>query len=162
MTVAYVTQLFVHAHHADRGTMKGSATFMATDAGRSQSRRPRQKNDCTVRALALTTGADYDATYDALAEAGRRCSQGFDFRTWAKDGVHNGFRFVWRPFPARRWAWRMNPVTFAMSHPRGRYILRVSKHVFACIDGMLMDTAPVETMRCVYGAWEVVPVGEPS
>lgn len=45
--------------------------YVRCDAGRSASRRPRQKNDCTVRALALARGLTYDEAYDTLKAAGR-------------------------------------------------------------------------------------------
>lgn len=38
--------------------------WVKSDAGRSESRRPRQKNDCTVRALALALELRYDDAYD--------------------------------------------------------------------------------------------------
>ncbi len=136
--------------------------FLATDGGRSRSKRARQKNDCTVRALALAAGVDYDMAYDALAAAGRQVSRGFDFRKWAAKAEFGGYRFQWVPFPARKGEWRMNPVTFAIEHPTGRFILRLSKHVVACVDGVVMDTSSDQgamglEWRCVYGAWRLEP-----
>lgn len=128
------------------------------DAGRSESRRPRQSNDCTVRALATATGADYDDAYDALMRCGRKAARGFNFRNWAKDAEFNGFRFVWCAFPAVKGMWRVNPVTFALTCPEGRFILRTAKHVLACVDGRISDTSRGAEAACVYGAWTAVKV----
>jgi hypothetical protein len=135
--------------------------FIKTDAGRSTSKRPRQSNDCTVRALALAADAEYDTAYDTLAEAGRKCARGFDFRTWAKTAEFNGYRFTWTSFPAVKDKIRETPVTFALAHSQGRFILRCSKHVLVCIDGTVMDVTQYQGVmgleyRCVYAAWHVV------
>lgn len=53
-----------------------SYPWICTDAGRSQSKRPRQSNDCTVRALALALDCPYDQAYDTLKTAGRIASRG--------------------------------------------------------------------------------------
>ena len=129
--------------------------FVPTDGGRAASKRPRQRNDCTVRALALACGVTYDSAYDELAEAGRRCGRGFEFGTWAGTAHFAGRTFRWIGFPAVKGQQRMNPAGFADQHPRGRYILKTAKHVLACVDGMLHDTAAPDPGRCVYGAWAV-------
>lgn len=59
--------------------------WLPSDAGRSASRRARQRNDCTVRALAMVHEMPYDQAYDLLAAAGRKCGKGFQFKTWMKD-----------------------------------------------------------------------------
>lgn len=56
--------------------------WVKSDAGRYGSRRPRQKNDCTVRALALAMGLPYDEAYDRLKEAGRRCGDRCIYSAW--------------------------------------------------------------------------------
>jgi hypothetical protein len=129
-----------------------------TDAGRSSSRRPKQRNDCTVRALATVTGLPYDEVYDAVAKAGRKSARGFDLMGWArKGGTLGGFRFVWESYPATPGYPRVNPVTFALKRRTGRYILRVSKHVVACVDGVVYDDHKLNGHRCVYGALKAVP-----
>lgn len=156
-------ELVCLGQHPVHGRVDWRARFLATDAGRAQSRRPRQSNDCTVRALALATGTDYDDAYDTLAAAGRRCARGFHFRAWAKGATFNGFSFEWAAFPAVKGDWRMNPVRFAIAHPEGRFILKTAKHVLAVVDGVIMDSTPRQgpmglEWRCVYGAWRAVPV----
>ncbi len=125
--------------------------YVRCDAGRSASRRPRQKNDCTVRALALSRGLPYDDAYDLLKEAGRGCGERFDLGRWL-DGQ------VWATkisFPAIKGEPRMNPVEFRRRYPVGTYVCRVAKHVFTVIDGVVMDDKPVRGDRCIYTAWQI-------
>ena len=125
--------------------------WQSTDAGRSTSNRPRQKNDCTVRALALTRGLSYDTAYDVLANAGRQCSKGFhigdwlDLQPWATK----------LSFPAVKGQSRMNPVAFASQFPAGRYICRTAKHVYAVIDGVSLDIYRSRPNRCIYTAGRI-------
>ncbi len=125
--------------------------YHPTDAGRAASRRPRQRDDCTVRALALARGLSYDIAYDMLTEAGRKCARRFDMATWlnSQDWAHK------ISFPAIKGERRMNPATFCTRFQRGIYICRVAKHVFTIIDGVLHDNFPVRPDRCIYTAWEV-------
>jgi hypothetical protein len=130
--------------------------FVQSDAGRSLSKRPKQKNDCTVRAVVEATGIAYDAAYDILKEAGRKCSTGFHFKDWAATNPLEGFVFKWKPFQAVKGERRMNPVKFCETHPTGTYILKTAKHVFAVKNGKIYDTFCEHDERCVYGCWEVV------
>ena len=50
---------------------------------------------------------------------------------------------------------RMTPLSFSITYPRGRYIIRVSKHVAAVVDGVIRDDYPINPARFVYGAWKV-------
>lgn len=127
-----------------------------SDAGRATSRRPKQKNDCTVRALALAVEIPYDEAYDLLAAAGRKCTKGFDFKTWAKTATVNERTFRWIPFQAVKGSMRMNPASFCDLRPVGRYVIRTAKHVSTVIDGVLHDISPERPDRCIYGAWEVL------
>jgi hypothetical protein len=83
--------------------------FVFDDGGRSQSKRPKQKNDCTVRALAIACEITYDEAYEMLAAAGRSCSRGFaPFSRWAQKEPG----LEWTPFPAVKGRRRMNPTKF--------------------------------------------------
>lgn len=125
--------------------------YVRSDAGRSASRRRRQKNDCTVRALALARGTAYDDAYDTLKSAGRGCGGRFDLGRWLGDQT-------WAtkiPFPAVKGQPRMNPVEFRRRYPVGTFIVRVAKHVFVVRDGVAIDDTPVRADRCVYTAWKI-------
>ena len=125
--------------------------WVNSDGGRSISKRPAQKNDCTVRALAIARNLPYDDAYDILKEAGRKCSRGFDFVGWMSEQS-------WATklaFPAVKGQRRMSPAQFCRDYPIGHYILRVSKHVIAVKDGVIFDTFENRPDRCVYSAWSI-------
>lgn len=133
-----------------------SYPFVYSDGGRSNSKRPKQQNDCTVRAVALAFEVPYDRAYDMLKSAGRKSHQGFYFNEWAEETVVNGRRLKWRPFQAVKGQKRMNPVRFSQEFAKGRWIVRTAGHVFAFIDGVGYDDTKERDSRCIYGAWEVV------
>lgn len=127
-----------------------------TDGGRSESPWPKARNDCTVRALAITCDIPYREAYIGLREAGRVGGQGFHMRPWAAQAVVNDRRFVWRAFQAVRGEPRMNPPTFSREYDKGVWIVKTAKHVIAVIDGVFYDTFDAYPERCIYGAWEVI------
>ena len=108
-----------------------SAPFSFNDGGRQSSKRPRQKNDCTVRAIAIACSIPYDSAYDLLKANGRR------ERT---------------AFPAIKGYLRMYPGDFCKLFPRGRWIIKTAKHVSAVVDGTIHDTFRPDPFRCAYGA----------
>lgn len=133
--------------------------FEPNDGGRSKSLRPKEQRDCTVRCVAIAFGMTYDLAYDILAAAGRRENKGLAFRKWlGKRKTFNRFRITWESFPAEKGQRRMNPVTFAKTFKRGRFICRTAKHVYAVLDGVVQDTHPEYDERCIYGAYRLTPV----
>lgn len=126
-----------------------SYNLVQTDSGRSVSRRPKQSNDCTVRALANVFDMDYDDAYDYLAAAGRKCSRGFHFKTLEHP------KLKWEAYQAIKGQSRKTISDFCKEHPEGKWIIRVSKHVAAVIDGVVYDTFESNPTKCVYGAWKV-------
>lgn len=128
--------------------------FCQDDAGRGQSRRPKQSNDCTVRAVAKAGGFEYDMVYDLFMKSGRKAGRGFDLKSWAKKGVICGRKLVWSPLQAVKGQPRMNIAKFTETHKTGTYILRVTKHVLAVIDGVVYDTFESRPDKCVYGYWQ--------
>lgn len=49
----------------------------------------------------------------------------------------------------------MNPATFVSRFPRGRFICQAARHVFAVVDGVVIDEFENRADRCIYGAWEI-------
>lgn len=129
-----------------------SYPFVKTDAGRSESRRPKQKSDCTVRALVHVLDQPYDEVYDLLMRNGRTSHRGFDIKKFLAQDAS----FEWISFPAERGKPRMNPPEFSRRYPVGRYIVRTAGHVHAVIDGVHHDTHITYDARCIYGAWRLV------
>lgn len=130
--------------------------FVWSDGGRAVSRRPKQSNDCTVRAVAIALNMSYDHAYDLLAGAGRKCWSGFDVVGWlaAQDWAEK------IPFPAEKGRRRMNPAEFSKRFASGRYICRVAKHVFAVVDGVIHDSNEQRPDRCIYTAWRIKGLAE--
>ena len=135
-----------------------SYPFLRTDAGRSQSKRPKQKNDCTVRALALTFDLSYDDAYDLLHQNGRRSGRPFPFPAWIQHAPL-GQSLLWHSFPAVKGELRMRIATFCRLHPAGSWILLKSKHIFAVHNGVVLDEDAPRDNCCIYGAWEVIQSG---
>lgn len=130
--------------------------MLCHDGGRKESKRSKQRNDCTVRALAIATGIPYDEAYDLLAAAGRKSGSGFNIKKWAPTASVNNFGFKWIAFPAVSGQRRMNPMTFCKQYSTRTYIARVAKHVFAVIDGVIYDTHEPRADCCIYGVWEII------
>ena len=127
------------------------------DGGRAASKRPKQRNDCAVRALAIACRHSYDYVYDICAANGRKSGQGFNLKRMIDEhsGVILGLRLTWISFPAQRGIERMNVLTFCRMFEVGRFIVRVSGHYFAVVDGIAQDDGVTYDRRCVYGVWQV-------
>jgi len=128
--------------------------YIKCDSGRSQSKRPKQKNDCTVRALALATGKEYDDVYDELARQGRKCNKGFKNKEMfnRKDFEVFGVKFRWESYKAVKNERRLNSDTW---NKTGEFIVRTAKHTAYVKDNLLYDTFPMID-RCIYGSWEII------
>lgn len=125
--------------------------MIKSDAGRSNSKRAKQSNDCTVRALALARNMAYDDVYDMLADLGRKCGKGWNIVEYLN-------QVPWAEkiaFPAVKGQPRMNPATFCKQYSTGTYICRVSKHVFTVMDGVVYDINENRPNRCIYTAWRI-------
>lgn len=136
--------------NADTGCLP---VFVDSDGGRAVSKRSRQRNDCTVRALALTTVVPYDEAYDRLMAAGRKSSRSFAITRWLpKSGI--GFTKV--SYPAVKGQRRMTLGEFALGDgSEGRWIACCAKHVIAVIDGAIHDDGKPRYDACVYSAFRM-------
>lgn len=95
--------------------------------------------DCAIRALALSTDVEWIKAYDFLVAKGRRDfstpnDMGF-MRQWYVEGGAK-----WTACKTEKGKKRMTALQFAETHPQGRYIIQISNHVCACVDGVIKDT----------------------
>ena len=94
--------------------------------------------DCCIRALANSIGCEWIDAFDYLAVRARRdlaiMNDGLFFRQWLTEGGA-----VWTPETPRTGHKRMTVLQFAEKHPTGRYIVRVSHHEAAVVDGVIRD-----------------------
>ncbi len=131
-----------------------------TDAGRVKSGFADENNDCTVRALAKAGNMGYAEAHKIMAEEERKPGHpasvfngivnaneknllNYKHVELAKhERVYNGAPgYVGinnRPILVHRLV-GPNIKQFVERYPRGRYILRIKKHVFAVIDGVMYD-----------------------
>lgn len=128
--------------------------FVADDGGRSASKRPKQRNDCVVRAIAIASERPYDEVYDELAAAGRQCGRGTAKNVWQVLLSDRGERIA---FPAVAGQARMKPAEFCRRFPSGRWVIQMAGHVAAVVDGVVHDDFQPRETACVYAAWCVAP-----
>ncbi|HKX46137.1 MAG TPA: hypothetical protein VJP77_05505 [Planctomycetota bacterium] len=142
------------------------------DGGRKAAGFRGEAGDCACRALAIAWGKPYREVYDRLNEFIKdrepyyRGKVGFAHATGrgssSRTGVHKRTFDEFLDNIDAPWTPCMKIGTGCRVHVRtgdlpatGRYILRLSKHFAAWIDGVLHDTydSSREGTRCVYGYW---------
>lgn len=132
-----------------------TGAFSVSDAGRYSW----EHNDCAVRAMADATGKPYAECHALLKAAGRKDRSGTYEATVTKAlGV---------PFTRtgrRAWGYRAKdtrPTAAKLMRelPKGNYIVFVTGHFFALVDGVHLDMADslYRPRSRVHGYWEVKP-----
>lgn len=134
--------------------------FKYDDGGRANAGFKGSTGDCVVRAIAIATGLPYLKVYDEINElAQRERPRKGRKRSNSRTGV--GRKTYHRYLIALGWQWvpTMKIGQGCKVHlredelPKGRLVVRVSKHVLAVIDGVVHDTYEDsrDGTRCVYG-----------
>lgn len=117
---------------------------------------PQQKlvRDCVKRSLTLLTERPYEQVSKELNDLKKetKCKKFNSNKNW-KIYVQ---RLGWEKFyyPSEKGKPRMNGERFCISHPKGKFLLRMAHHLTAVIDGVIYDTWDC-SQKCVYNAWEV-------
>lgn len=95
----------------------------------------KRANDCTVRAISKATGKSWDEVYLGMCIEGYLCKMmPSENLVWGNYLESIGYeRSV---IPNRHYTVK----DFAKDHPQGTYILAISGHVVACVDGHYYDT----------------------
>ena len=106
--------------------------------------------DCTVRAIAKVLAQDWEKTYAEI------CLQGYIMhdmpsanRVWGAYLKSKGFKRYLMPDEKDDYTVK----DFCKDHPKGRYILAISGHVVAVVDGFYYDTWDSGDETPVY-CWE--------
>lgn len=127
----------------------------------------RERNDCTVKALATLFGCTYGVAHRALAKHGRQRGCGATWRTieLAKRDLEGRFEVTIKtygephmlPSSAKRFGHRVVTINqFMKEHTRGTYLLSMRGHVATLKDGVLYDwTADTAKRRQVSGYLKV-------
>lgn len=110
-----------------------------------------ERNDCTVRALAIATNCPYHDCYMLLANFGRKPNKGTNIRKFFKNN-RSVFGHAFNKLKFRK------PITlnkFVKKYPIGTYYVRISRHVFVVKDGVAIDMERPKTYCRITDAWEV-------
>jgi len=146
---------------------KTSCWWSYNDGGRASSGYKGHTGDCVVRAIAIATMQPYKTVYDELFAMQKEKALNGEIKGMGKHSKHysvrNGVhRSVYQPYLEERgWKWvpTMGIGTGCKVHlnaeelPSGRIIVRLSKHIAAVSDGIILDTYDCTRggKRCVYG-----------
>jgi hypothetical protein len=110
-----------------------------------------EKNDCTVRALAIATETPYIKAYAKLATAGRKRNRGFHICKILKSGtVH--FNHVFKKLKFRK---AITLQKFIQKYPTGTFYVQKYAHVFVIRDSVVLDTYRPGPYTRITKAWEV-------
>jgi hypothetical protein len=127
--------------------------FSLTDAGRFSW----ERNDCSVRAMAAATGRSYDACHATLKDAGREdlggCRAAVLSQALALPFVTTGREAQARGFPDTR----PTAAKFIRENPTGTYIVFVTGHFFALVNGVQLDMGMglYKPRRRCWGYWKI-------
>jgi hypothetical protein len=134
--------------------------FVEDDGGRAAAGFKGLAGDCVTRSIAIATEQDYRKVYDELNWlATKERPRNGKSRSSARDGVHRSTYH--RYMLALGWDWV--PTMFIGSGckvhlrkkelPKGRLVVRVSKHITAVINGVIHDMHDPsrDETRAVYG-----------
>ena len=119
----------------------------------AESGRRNETNDCSVRALAVVTGEDYEAAHRALQAEGRRHRKGSTMPAIAKAAKRLGYTMIRgnrRDYAAKT----IRTADRDRNLRRGAFMLEVRGHVAGMIDGQIVDWTDGRLHR-IKAVWEV-------
>ena len=122
--------------------------YKKTDGGRTKEGFGTEVRDCGVRALACAAKISYSDAHDLAIYSGRKNRRRFNADQLYDDlGYQQVFTCNYRD---------KKPITVKTAiekYPKGRYILRISRHVFAVINGRIHDKTPIGLKARVLNIW---------
>lgn len=110
--------------------------------------------DCLKRALCLLEDQEYNEVSKKLNNLKKEngCKKYNEDRNFKEYMKRTGWEYI--SFPAEKGKPRMNGEKFCDQFPKGKFLLNMSHHVTAVVDGVIYDTFDC-SHKCVYCAWEV-------
>lgn len=139
-------------HNKIKTKRKGSVKLQTviTDGGAWDAEIFTERNDCTVRAVAIATGKPYDKIHAELEWRGRRPGQGFRL---TEDGhlEELGFKRFHIPRPQ---GVKPRLATVVPHVQKGHFIIATKAHVFAIIDGVAFDKTASSLSKPVFSVWQ--------
>ena len=137
--------------------------FKYNDGGRAEAGYKGTANDCVTRAIAIVTGIPYQQIYDNINELSENERIGKSKRgiSNARTGAYkqtskkliSSLGLVWYPTMTIGSGCKVH--LKADELPKGKIIVKLSKHLCAVVDGVINDTHDPsrDETRCVYGYW---------
>lgn len=140
-----------------------------TDAGRLRDGFRTERNDCTVRALAIAANVQYREAHEYMRTSGRLLGRGGNMNLALThpqgEVIRVGLYKIVRLSPSeysaevqkhkeyfpRQLYWTVNQ--FIAAHPRGRFVLTIPSHAFALINGVIHDRYRMTGRARIDGAW---------
>lgn len=119
-----------------------------------------ERNDCTVKAVALTAKVDYAVAHKALSKAGRRKGSGAyrHQQVIALEAI--GAKRVVLETPMQPNGSRYTTKTITKALPgKGNFYVFTARHALAVIDGVVEDWSATRAKR-VTEVWEIIPAGK--
>ena len=112
--------------------------------------------DCQVRALSKVLGLTWLQTFDLTIPICRELQTYtiFDCDLNKTKTAMSKFGFVYTGVSNKKGSKRPTVKSFALSHPKGKYILSVAHHAVAVIDGVYYDTWDCG-YKSLYGWYEL-------
>ena len=110
-----------------------------------------ERNDCTVRALAISTNSSYMKAYMILCYAGRKRNRGFYIENFFK----NNKCCLGHSFTKLKFRKSITLQRFIKTYPKGTYYVRKRGHVFVVKDGVVFDDSKPGKYTKIIMAWEV-------
>lgn len=151
---------------SEMGTKKGidyrhAQKFMNNDGGRKDTGFKGNTGDCVTRAIAIATGKPYKEIYDRLnvlsesERIGKRKKSISNSRTGVYRTTYQKYleSIGWKWIPTMQIGQGCKVHLRSDELPKGRLIVKVSKHLTCVIDGVINDAFDCSRQgtRCVYG-----------
>jgi hypothetical protein len=126
----------------------------------------RERNDCTVRALANATGMAYSEAHSLLSKHGRKFKCGAFFMVYhrayleaglALQGIYGSTRRA-RIASSRANVTAGAGITIGRMLPRlqqGRYVVLITGHALAVVDGRIIDAGGQRSGSHVFAVYKV-------
>lgn len=108
-----------------------------------------ESNDCTVQAFTNATGIPYPRVWAAFRSNGRKAGRGVKLADKAQSVAHSlgvKLTLVRRSGTLRK---------LLSDYPEGRFIVRVRRHAFAVVSGIVIDSWEQKPGRQIKSAWRV-------
>ena len=114
--------------------------------------------DCMIRAVTNITKEEYKKVHKLMYSNGWRATRKKSKGNWEEQITKTldslGVKWKKISFPAVKGQERMTTKTLAKLDPKGKYIVRITKHVAALDKSNLLDTWDCSD-KCVYFAWKI-------